>query len=101
MIIYIGKCLFYEKATNYHIARNLTPLGRNTVLKSLIIPKLNHLFSVLPDPPEETLQSFQKKIFRFLWGNKPDKVKRTQITCTIKDGGIKCPKIKEIIEILS
>ena len=36
--------------------RLLTPIGRVTVLKTLIIPKLNHLFIALPNPSVEVLR---------------------------------------------
>ena len=78
-------------------ARNLSPMGKNTILKSLILPKLNHLFSALPNPPDPIIDKFEKKCFKFIWGNKPDKVKRTQIVCDKENGGINCPKIRETI----
>ena len=47
--------------------RLLTPLGRITVLKSLILPKFNHLFISLPSPPEKTLKEINS-IFLSLSG---------------------------------
>jgi hypothetical protein len=35
--------------------RILTPIGRTTVIKTLLIPKLNHLFISLPTPKKETI----------------------------------------------
>jgi hypothetical protein len=35
--------------------RTLTPIGRTTVIKTLLIPKLNHLFISLPTPKKETI----------------------------------------------
>ena len=37
--------------------RILTPIGRVTVVKTLLIPKLNHLFISLPNPNKETISS--------------------------------------------
>ena len=40
--------------------RNLTPIGRITVLKSLILPKLNHLFSSIPNPKTDMINKYSK-----------------------------------------
>ena len=36
--------------------RNLTPLGKITVIKTLLLPILNHLFISIPNPRKETLK---------------------------------------------
>jgi hypothetical protein len=41
--------------------RILTPIGRITVAKTLIIPKLNHLFISLPNPSQETISNLTKQ----------------------------------------
>ena len=45
--------------------RILTPFGRNTVVKSLLIPKLNHLFISIPTPKEETIVNLNKTSLNF------------------------------------
>ena len=35
--------------------RILTPIGRTTVVKTIIIPKVNHLFISLPNPRKEVI----------------------------------------------
>ena len=82
---------------NVWSARNLTPYGRNTVLKSLLLPKLNHLFSSLPNPPKAVIERLQKKCFNFIWQNKPDKIKRNVMMLNPEHGGIKTPNIRKII----
>lgn len=45
----------------------LTPIGRNTVLKSLIVPKLNHLPISLPNSQKDTITFLNNEIiFRFV-----------------------------------
>ncbi len=95
---YKHKLRHCESLMSIWSSRNLTPLGRNTVFKSLILPKLNNLFASLPNPPEELIEDFQGKCFRFVWGNKPDKIKRDQLICTVKDGDLNAPNIKEIMQ---
>lgn len=43
--------------------RILTPLGKNIVIKTLALPKLNHLFIRLPSPPQELIKRLQEMFF--------------------------------------
>ena len=95
---YKDKLKKVDKLMNLWSLRDLTPLGRITVLKSLILPTLNHLFSSLPNPKISTIQMLQKKIFAFIWRAKPDKIKRSLIVKNYKQGGLKVPDILETIK---
>lgn len=77
--------------------RDLSPFGKITILKSLILPSLNHLFTALPNPKRETITQLQNKFYSFIWNGKPDKVKRTLITQLYCDGGLKTPLIYETL----
>jgi hypothetical protein len=46
--------------------RILTPIRRVTVVKTLLIPKLNHLFISIPTPSKETIYSLSKEFFQFI-----------------------------------
>ena len=56
--------------------RKLTPIGRLTIIKYLVIPKLNNLILSLPNPKQEYLKTFENKIYHFLWGSKIHKIKK-------------------------
>ena len=43
--------------------RNLTPIGKITVLKTLVLSKLNHIFISLPTPSEQKLKEIEKYFF--------------------------------------
>ena len=43
--------------------RFLTPIGRITVIKTLLIPKLNHLFISIPNPKKEIVSLLYKAMF--------------------------------------
>ena len=43
--------------------RNLTVLGRVTIVKSVLIPKFNHLILSIPNPTKDFLKSLQKQTF--------------------------------------
>ena len=55
-----------------------SPLGRITVLKTLILPKFILLFSSLP-APQSILVEINTIFYKYLWNGKPDKVKRDTI----------------------
>ena len=72
--------------------RNLSLIGKITILKSLIIPQVVHLFSLLY-VPDHILKTIDKLLFSFLWNNKKPKIKRDTIVGNIEDGGLKMPDI--------
>ena len=47
--------------------RNLTPIGKITVVKSLILPVLNHLFIALPNPSIEIIKDIEDMLYTFIW----------------------------------
>ena len=76
------------------VKRQLTPLGRVAVLKSMILSKLTHLWLLLPNPPDIFFQTCQQMCYRFIWNNKPDKISRKNVHKSIQKGGIGFPDIK-------
>eukprot|EP00745_Piridium_sociabile_P022016 TRINITY_DN34075_c0_g1_i10.p1 TRINITY_DN34075_c0_g1~~TRINITY_DN34075_c0_g1_i10.p1 ORF type:complete len:196 (-),score=6.95 TRINITY_DN34075_c0_g1_i10:21-608(-) len=93
---------FAEIQTLYKIwlKRQITPLGRVAVLKSLILSKLIHLWILLPNPPDTVIDAIQKSVFLFVWDKKRDKINRTTAVRNILNGGLGVPKIKEYITAL-
>ena len=81
-------------------SRYLTPIGKLTVLKTLIIPKFNHLFSSLPNPKLEQLTQLNHIMYKFIWNNEPDKVKRSQICKSYNEGGLKMIDLETFIKAL-
>ena len=45
------------------LKRQITPLDRVAVLKSLILSKIIHLRMLLPNPPDNFLNELQKTVF--------------------------------------
>ena len=79
--------------------RQITPTGKITVLKSLILSKFIHVFSILPitDSFVKTLNSI---FYNFLWNNKPDKIKRETMCSSYTGGGLEMININEFIKSL-
>ena len=69
--------------------RTLTPYGKITVLKALVVSKLVYLFINLPDPTEQFLSDLDKMLYRFLWDDKPSKIKKTVVIKPYDEGGLK------------
>jgi exonuclease III len=80
--------------------RILTPIGRVTIVKSLILPKFNHIFISLPTPNTEKISSLCRDIFEFIWKSKCDRVKRSVVTQDHQSGGLKMVNIDNFIKSL-
>jgi hypothetical protein len=55
--------------------RSFSLFGKVTIIKSLIVPQLTHLLSVLPNPGQNYLTDIDSLIFNFLWDNTPPKLR--------------------------
>jgi len=47
--------------------RILTPLGKIVVIKTLALPKINHLIKSLPNHNDQTITQLQNLFYTFLW----------------------------------
>ena len=82
---------------NMWMQRDLSLKGKITVLKSILIPALlfqcNSLFV-----PKEFIVEVNKLLFKFLWNNKPSKIKADTIIADVQDGGLRMPHFPTIVE---
>ena len=69
-----------------------------TVIKSLVLPKLVYISSLLPTP-QTIIKEVNKLIFNFLWKSK-DKVTRLSTINTYKEGGLKMMDLDSMIKAL-
>ena len=70
------------------ICRNITPIGRIAVLKSLIISKIIHILQSLPSPNINTLKELDKLNYNFIWRNKRHEVSKTTLCLDQEHGGL-------------
>ena len=89
-----------EQVIKHWNKRQLTPMGKITVIKTFIMSKFIHIFTTLPSPKEEKLQTIKKMIYSFLWDSKTDKIKRTKITQPYTRGGLKMVNIEHFINAI-
>ena len=70
--------------------RNLSLLGKIAVVKSLLLPQLLYLFSVLCiDLPKSFFKRLDSLLFKFIWNHRNDRVKRDIICNDFEDGGLR------------
>ena len=84
---------------NYWNRRSLTPIGRITVIKSLLLSSLNHLFISLPNPNEKLLKDLNELFFNFIWTG-TSRIKKTVLCQEYCNGGLKMVNINAFIAAL-
>ena len=68
--------------------RHLSPIGRIAVIKSLALSKLTHVALVCPYVEKHILKELESMSYKFLWKNKPDRIKRDIATLPMNYGGL-------------
>ena len=97
---YNDKHLEIKQMYKIWLKRQITPLGRVAILKSLILSKLIFLWILLPNPPDGLIKEIQSGIFEFVWASKYDRINRRTSTKNIKDGGIGIPDVRRYLNAL-
>jgi hypothetical protein len=80
--------------------RDLTYIGKVTVVKTLALPVLVQCLTVLPNPPDSVLNDIEKIFDNFLWNGKKDKIKRSVIINEYEEGELKIPHIQSFNKAL-
>ena len=88
------------KEVNRWKKRNISPIGKITVIKSLLVPKLIHLFTVLPKPNLKWIKELESIFYKFIWQNKPEKISRKLLTQNYSNGGFRMVNISHFIKSL-
>ena len=87
------KCNFEPRVANLEAIlnawsyRNLSLIGKVTIVKTLAIPQLTYIASVLP-VPDYIVKNVTSAIYNFLWSGKRDKIKRCVVASPIDSGGL-------------
>ena len=79
----------FEKCLEIWNRRNLTYIGRITVLKTFALPKIIYPLTVLPNPPLDIITNIKKKMNEFIWKSKVNKVSHKVLIQNYEDGGLK------------
>ena len=79
-----------EQTLNCWMHRNLSLLGKVTVIKSLLLPQLLYLFSVLCiNIPKIFFKKLNHLFFKFIWNGGNDRVKRDILCNDYEHGGLR------------
>ena len=70
------------------------------MVKSLLVSKLVHVLSALPDPCTDTIKKLNSVLFSFIWNNGADKIKRSVIVQSYERGGLKMVDIQSFLSSL-
>ena len=73
--------------------RKLTLLGKITIFKTLALSKCNYLLQCIT-VTREMLAKREHLLFKLIWNDKPDKIKRKQLTQKYDKGGLRMVDIK-------
>ena len=90
----------FQKILNLWSYRDLTYIGKVTVIKTLALPILVQSLTVLPNPPDSILNDIEKIFYKFLWNGKKDKIKRSIIINEYEEGCLKMPNIQSFYKAL-
>ncbi len=80
-------------------SKSLSLVGKVTVIKTLMIPKLIHILSVIPSE-EKAIYNTEKLILDFLWDGKPPKISYNQLSETYEHGSLKLTSVKTLVKAL-
>ena len=78
----------FKRVLDMWLQRDLSLIGKITILKSLAFSKVIYQCGILATTPKfvELLNDIS---YKFLWNNKPDKIKRNTLIADYKNGGFK------------
>ena len=77
--------------------RYLIPLVKITVIKSILISLLTHLFISLPNPTNSIIKQLKTMLLDFLWEG-PSKIKQNVLVKDYSEGGLKMINIDAFIK---
>ena len=97
----------YEKAIDkmkgvlkVHSKRNLTLIGKVTIIKSLVIPQIVHFLSVLPSPNKSQTHEIYDILKSFIWEGKRSKLAWPRLTLSYDKGGLNLTDLESFYKSL-
>merc|ERR1711963_1334381 len=76
------------------------PFGKITIIKSMALAKIVHLFINLPDSEKNFLKQLSKMFNNFLWDGKKGKINKVTTCAEYHEGGLKMTDIDAFIAAL-
>lgn len=88
-INYNDKILQIKNIIKQWLKRNLIVIGRISVIKTLVLPILNHLIISLPNPSDSVFRNNNEIFYTFVWNSPIHRVKKDVLVNEYLEGGIK------------
>ena len=88
---FVPKMEIAKQQIQLWLKRDMTPMGRITILKSHIMSQLVYLISNLPTPPKSLFEELKKISFKFIWSGKTEKIKRNYLLAERYEAGLDVP----------
>ena len=83
-----------KRLMQYWSGRNISPIGRITIFKSLILSKIIHVLQSLPSPSTKHLNEIEKMATNFVWRNKRHQVNKKVLCQKFRHGGLDMINLK-------
>jgi hypothetical protein len=93
----IGKIKSFKQVLNMWSQRDLSLIGKITILKSLAFSKIIYPCGMLYTP-KFVIDQLIKIAYAFIWNSKPNKIKRNTLIADYKNGGLKMLDIESFIK---
>ena len=90
------KIIEIDNLTKIWQNRNLTSIGKITIIKSLFISKIIHILLSLPSPKDSLFDKIESIFQNFLWKGKPPKFRNKMLEKQVSEGGLQYPNIRHI-----
>ena len=85
-----------KRILNWWTSRNLTLYGRIQIIKTFVMSQFMYVSSVICTPPD-VINMVNKLVFKFIWRNKRERLKRTVLLRNIADGGMQAPDFQTMV----
>jgi hypothetical protein len=87
----------YKRILDMWLQRDLSLLGKITILTSLAFSKITYQCGVLVPPPNY-IELISDIAYSFVWNNKPNKIKRKTLIADYEQGGMKMLDVESFLK---
>ena len=86
---YFDKLPKIQSILNMWSTRQLTLIGKITIINTLVLSLLMYPITALPTPPDNFYARLKGVLMSFLWNDKPPKIKYDKLIQSYENGGLK------------
>jgi hypothetical protein len=87
----------FKRILDMWLQRDLSLIGKITILKSLAFSKIIYQCGVLTSPPK-FIEHIVDLAYKFVWNNKPNKIKRNTLIADYEHGGLRMLDIESFLK---